>query len=72
MVLHDARGRMRTEGRRLLCAAVAASRGRDVAQQLRISRSHLSSLLAGERRPSLNLAIRIEVIFSISPRTWSL
>lgn len=63
---------MLTEGRRLFVAAVVASSGAAVSAVVKVSRAYISQLMSGERRPSLDVAIRIEDAFGIPARAWRL
>jgi transcriptional regulator with XRE-family HTH domain len=72
MTPRDASGRLLTEGRRLLCAVVARSKGAEVTRELRVSQPYLSRLMSGERRPSLDQAIRLRDAYGIPCESWRL
>jgi DNA-binding XRE family transcriptional regulator len=66
----DARGRWRSEGRRLL---LLVRETRDaLGCALGVTHQTASLLVSGRVRPSLALACKIEMAFGIAPRTWCL
>ena len=42
-----------------------------LAAELGIGSAHLSDILSGRRRPSLDLAVRIEIVAGIPPKQWA-
>jgi transcriptional regulator with XRE-family HTH domain len=47
-------------------------RRKDAAEHLGISPSYLADLLAGRRRPNLDLAVRLDEEYAIPVREWAL
>jgi transcriptional regulator with XRE-family HTH domain len=63
-------GRWVSEGRRLLLVAAGALTRRELGALLGMTPQGASRLLAGDARPGLEVAVRIERFFGIAPRAW--
>ena len=60
-------------GRRELCEWVRRSNLRwfEMATRLEISAAYMSQIKTGERRPGLELLVKISDVTGISPRSWA-
>jgi CheY-like chemotaxis protein len=67
----DRMGRWHSEGSREFASCVRKHKAREVAKLLGISQAHVSSLMHGTKRPSIDLCADIERLFAIHPAAWA-